>query len=66
MVFLVDHRSLLPVLSATAPTASLALSMALVILLAIQPRHRWRLYLVIVYMDERLTNADAREANRNQ
>lgn len=66
MVFFVDHRSRLPLLSATAPTASLALSMAFVILLAIQPRYCWRLNLVIVHVDERLTDADARKPNRDQ
>lgn len=65
-VFLVDHRKRLPLLSATASTALPAPCMALPSRLGIQPRHTWRLYAVVVDVNESRTNADTGEARRDQ
>ena len=66
MVFLVDHRNRLPLDSATASTALLALPMARPIRSGIEPRHAWRFYAVVVDVDEVTGNADTIEARRYQ
>lgn len=66
MVFLVDHRNRLPLDSATASTALLALPMARPIRSGIEPRHAWRLYAVVVDVDEATGNADTIKARGYQ
>jgi hypothetical protein len=53
----------LPLDSATASTALLALPMARPIRSGIEPRHAWRLYAVVVDVDEATGNADTVEAS---
>jgi len=66
MVFFVDHRKRLPLLSAITSAALLALPMALPILCGIRPRHARRFGCVVVDVNEAVVNANACESYRNQ